>query len=437
LLVENSFDRKTGISLISFFGIIIIIIINNNNKPPSLQSLAGSSSAKMNISGRKGWSLMILCLTAVSAFHAEPSPCLKSVSQLHAATSGASGHGIWIEDTIDVDATDVNPPKIKVQRFHETWQWRHRGRTYDINYRVEGPESGSPILLTHGFGANLNHFRYNIPALVKEGYRVYAVDLLGFGASEKPGKPETVGFSVELFSQQIVDFISSRQVQEGQEDGNRSWILAGNSIGGLCSLQVAAREPSTLSFEISSVILFNSAGGMSGFRYSDTPSYLHPLMAHVQYFVLSPRFFHGSLVYSVIAQRTIIEPLLQKAGIYKDLNNVDEELLNILLQPAMDPGAQDVFLSIYGGPAGPTRESLLESIAKRRNRSQGPVPILALWGSDDGFVPLDDTVKSWTTTFSDFFQLEIVENAGHCIHDEHPSLVNDKMIAFLRKQNQS
>ena len=107
---------------------------------------------------------------------------------------------------------------------------------------------------------------------------------------------------------------------------------------------------------------------MSGFRYSDIPAFLHPLMAHVQYFVLNPRLFHGSLVYKVISQRTTIEPLLKQAGIYQDMKNVDEELLQILLEPALDQGARDVFLSIYGGPAGPKRESLLEAIAKK-NRS--------------------------------------------------------------------
>ena len=59
-----------------------------------------------------------------------------------------------------------------------------------------------------------------------------------------------------------------------------------------------------LPFDIASIVLFNSAGGMSGFRYSDVPAVFHPLMAHVQYFVLNKKFFHGSLVYGVLAQRS-------------------------------------------------------------------------------------------------------------------------------------
>lgn len=49
-----------------------------------------------------------------------------------------------------------------------------------------GPDDAPPILLIHGFGASVGHFRKNFPALVGAGYRVYAIDLLGFGASDKP-----------------------------------------------------------------------------------------------------------------------------------------------------------------------------------------------------------------------------------------------------------
>jgi hypothetical protein len=149
-------------------------------------------------------------------------------SALGVATAG--GAESFVEDAITVTSRkDI--PKIKVERFHQTWEWTHNDRKYSINYRVEGrSNNGQPLLLIHGFGANLNHFRYNIPSLVKEGYTVYAMDLLGFGGSEKPIHPETVGFSVELFSQQIVDFIASRQ--RGENMARQSWILAGNSIGG-------------------------------------------------------------------------------------------------------------------------------------------------------------------------------------------------------------
>lgn len=59
---------------------------------------------------------------------------------------------------------------------------------------------GQPALvLIHGFGASVYHWRYNIPALVKEGYRVLALDLLGFGLSDKP----IIEYSAETWRDQV------------------------------------------------------------------------------------------------------------------------------------------------------------------------------------------------------------------------------------------
>ncbi|MDX1978357.1 MAG: alpha/beta fold hydrolase, partial [Pseudanabaenaceae cyanobacterium bins.68] len=60
------------------------------------------------------------------------------------------------------------------------WRWRD----YDIHYAIAG--SGVPLVLVHGFGAAIGHWRKNIPVLAAAGYQVWAIDLLGFGRSHKP-----------------------------------------------------------------------------------------------------------------------------------------------------------------------------------------------------------------------------------------------------------
>ena len=54
--------------------------------------------------------------------------------------------------------------------------------------------------MIHGFGASVGHFRKNIPVLAGEGYRVYAIDLLGFGASDKPKDVEVGGKELKRVS---------------------------------------------------------------------------------------------------------------------------------------------------------------------------------------------------------------------------------------------
>ncbi|KAL7523669.1 hypothetical protein ACHAWF_000616 [Thalassiosira exigua] len=56
---------------------------------------------------------------------------------------------------------------------------------HSINYLEMGDSSKPALVLVHGFGASSYHFRHNIPALARK-YHVFALDLLGFGWSDKP-----------------------------------------------------------------------------------------------------------------------------------------------------------------------------------------------------------------------------------------------------------
>ncbi|PRQ39265.1 putative soluble epoxide hydrolase [Rosa chinensis] len=76
------------------------------------------------------------------------------------------------------------------------WTWRG----HKIHYVVQG--EGHAVLLIHGFGASSFHWRSNIPELAKK-YKVYAIDLLGFGWSEKA----LVEYDAMIWKDQVVDFL--------------------------------------------------------------------------------------------------------------------------------------------------------------------------------------------------------------------------------------
>jgi pimeloyl-ACP methyl ester carboxylesterase len=46
-------------------------------------------------------------------------------------------------------------------------------------------DTGVPVLLVHGFGANADHWRKNTPVIGEWG-KAFAIDLLGYGYSDKP-----------------------------------------------------------------------------------------------------------------------------------------------------------------------------------------------------------------------------------------------------------
>jgi pimeloyl-ACP methyl ester carboxylesterase len=231
----------------------------------------------------------------------------------------------------------------------------------------------------------------------EEGYRVYAIDLLGFGASDKPSDVE---YSIELWGELLADFVRSKS---GEEPNSLSWVIAGNSIGGLCSLLVSATIPE----HISGCVLFNCAGGMTGFRYEELPFVLRPVLYLVQNIV-----FKGSVgknFFQNFKTRENVESILKQQGVYVDQRNVNDELLEILLAPSDDEGAEDVFLKVFGGPPGPTPESILPNVK---------CPILALWGDSDPWTPLDRGMHPGSTfgNYTDNLKLITLPNTGHCPH---------------------
>jgi haloalkane dehalogenase len=64
------------------------------------------------------------------------------------------------------------------------------GGSLRIHYLDEGPASGDVVLLMHGQPAWSYLYRHMIPTLVEAGFRVIAPDLVGFGRSDKPTRPE-------------------------------------------------------------------------------------------------------------------------------------------------------------------------------------------------------------------------------------------------------
>ncbi len=74
----------------------------------------------------------------------------------------------------------------------------------DMFYEVKGARDARPLLLVHGFGpgASSYEWRKNIDMLAGQ-FRVFTIDLLGFGLSDRPA----IDYTAETFADLIHDFI--------------------------------------------------------------------------------------------------------------------------------------------------------------------------------------------------------------------------------------
>jgi len=274
------------------------------------------------------------------------------------------------------------------------WQWEG----YNIAYRVQG--QGPPLLCIHGFGASMGHWRKNIPVLANAGYQVFAVDLLGFGASDKPA----LDYNVVLWQRQLYDFWQSKI--------NQPTVFVGNSIGGLLSLIMMTQYP-----EITlGGILINIAGGLNH-RPEELQFPLNLMMGTFSKLAATPVI--GKLIFNQVRRKSQIRNTLQQ--IYCDRAAISDELVELLYQPSCDSGAQKVFASVLNAPSGPKPSELLPQIQH---------PLLVLWGEKDPWTPI-----SGASIYQNHPQVAFypIPEAGHCAHDEKPDHVNDLMLDWLRQ----
>ncbi len=281
------------------------------------------------------------------------------------------------------------------------WTWQG----YKIQYTVMG--TGKPLVLVHGFGACMGHWRKNIPALANAGYQVFAIDLLGFGGSDKA----PINYTIEVWVELLKDFWTAH-IQEPT-------VFIGNSIGALISLMTVAEHS-----EIAAgAVLINSAGGLSHRPHELNPP-LRIVMSAFNKLVNHP--ITGTFVFNRVRQKHQIRRTLYQ--VYRDRQAVTDELVDMLYTPSCDPGAQKVFTSILTAPPGPTPVELLPKVQH---------PLLVIWGADDPWTPITGT-KIYEQARENGKDIKIVPipGAGHCPHDEVPDVVNSQIVEWLSRSRE-
>lgn len=273
-----------------------------------------------------------------------------------------------------------------------TWIWQD----YAIAYKTAG-HSGPVVVLVHGFGASLGHWRKNLLVLA-ETCRVYAIDLLGFGASAKPTPSETVRYTFETWGQQIADFC--------RDVTGEPAFLVGNSIGCIAAMQTAVDYPDL----VRGVAMINCSLRLLHDRRRATQPWIKQVGAPILQRILRVKWL-GQAFFKQIAQPKTVRKILQQAYIRADA--VDDELIDILMVPARDPGAADVFIAFTGYSQGPLPEDLLAKL---------PCPALLLWGTKDPWEPFE--LGQELAKYDCIEQFVPLEGVGHCPQDEAPELVN-------------
>ena len=317
-------------------------------------------------------------------------------------------------------ATDFQTAERAIQETGADWgeshDWYWQGLR--CHWRVLGAEDARPLVLIHGFGASSAHWRHNAAPLKAAGFRIYSLDLIGFGASAQPGLKQFRRLDNRLWGKQLAAFLE----QIVQASPSQQAVLIGNSLGALTALTTAAFRPDLVGAVVAAPLPDPALVEPLSFRPTRWWRRLkHKLIAII--FRLLPL----ELIVPLIARTPLLKAALQMG--YHHSIQLDHELLHLIAQPARRPSAARALRAMCVGmtlrPVGCTAPRLLKRLASRPDRP----PILLLWGREDRFVPLKIGHRlqhqyPWIT-------LSVLDETGHCPHDESTQAFDQAVLSWL------
>jgi pimeloyl-ACP methyl ester carboxylesterase len=299
--------------------------------------------------------------------------------------------------------TETSQLQIQTGRQRD-WIWRGWQTRY-VYVRAQGAESAPPFLLLHGFGASIGHWRYNF-ANLSQHHTVYALDMLGFGASQKAATT----YNTDLWVAQVYEF--------WQTFIRQPVVLVGNSLGSSVALAIAAAHPDM----VVGLVMLN----LPDFSLLQTPAWLQPitrvlgvglrpLIALAETILTAPPIFFP--LFWVIRQPQIVRNWARQA--YANPQLVTPELVDILARPAYD---QDAGHALRHMVKALVHTKPVVRYSARAVLPQMQLPILLIWGQQDNCVP--PKLAPLCVRLNPQIRLIELDRAGHCPHDECPDQVN-------------
>lgn len=248
-----------------------------------------------------------------------------------------------------------------------------------IMYLKQGEGEGTPVLLIHGFGADMNGWLFNHGALAEET-TTYAVDLPGHGKSAKQVGDGSISWLANIVGK-FMNELSLDTVH-----------VVGHSMGAGVALQMAAdKNPAIKSLTlIDGVGLGNEINVefLDGFISAKRQKHLRPVLEQL-----------------VHDKSLISNDMMEEVFKFKRIDGVLEGL-KLLIEANFAGGQQTADL--------------------RAALSELSIPVTVIWGKEDQIIPV-----SHASGLPDSVTVEIIDNSGHVPQMENAARVNEIIKALI------
>ena len=245
--------------------------------------------------------------------------------------------------------------------------------SFHTNYHDIG--SGFPLIMLHGSGPGVSawaNWNKVFPLLSTE-HRVLALDLVGFGYTDRPAG---LVYNMDAWVKQVIDFMDALKIEKAD--------LVGNSFGGGLALALAIRHPE----RVRRLVLMGSVG---------VPFAITPGLDAVWGY--EPSFEAMRALLDIFAfDRTL----------------VSDELAQLRYEASIRPGFQESFAAMFPAPRQRWVQALASSEADIRRI---PHETLIVHGREDQVIPLENAYR--LTALLARAQLHVYGRCGHWTQIEH------------------
>src|SRR5262245_20131588 len=265
----------------------------------------------------------------------------------------------------------------------------------------QGGSGGSPVILLHGIGCSVLDWQTNIAALAKR-HRVYALDMLGYGLTEKP-REET--YTIPRLAEFTLDFLSTQKIHRAH--------FAGFSLGGTVVMECARTAPE----RVASMMLLAPAGisrkGM---------------------------LIHFRLASLPLLGEMIMQPSAARLKTFWDLAFFDKsfvtpEFTAKRLRFAVLPGAKEALLKTLRSGLNWRGVRLEHVETVTAGLPTLKMPTLVIWGKQDAFISVQHAEV--LRRLLPKVQVKLIDQCGHLPQIEYSGTFNEAALSFLAEVDRS
>jgi 2-hydroxy-6-oxonona-2,4-dienedioate hydrolase len=251
------------------------------------------------------------------------------------------------------------------------------------------------LLFIHGLGSSADRW-LDIPDALSLYFHTLAVDLPGFGGSDRPSD---MNYTIEAFSDIVRQFMDKIRITEEDRGNNkaRTITLVGHSLGGYIASKIAAADNSNF---LDKLVLVDSSGNLE----KPTP--------------LLDQYLDAAIKPSKEKVRKVFEQMVANPVLITD----------VFVQGFIDrinrPGSKYAFESSLRNSA-----NTQIGIKNLNKIGEKGIPTLIIWGMYDKVIP---------THHSQIFReaikgsaVNIIPSTGHAPFTEKPALVCEYLHKFL------